>query len=132
MRRELYILSQPISMASKKASSMTNSNSYPNQSPRKCMCSPTTHPGSFRCSMHKKPPRPVVAQPSSSSSSSSSNSNYHRLDHSSMIMTSKVNNSLKIILRQIIKQPSNNDLHKRKTFQRKPTRFSVMNHVKVS
>ncbi|WJX90418.1 hypothetical protein P8452_72319 [Trifolium repens] len=112
-------------MASRNVTSMTNSHSHTKQPHRTCMCSPTNHPGSFRCSIHKKPPRAVVARPSS-------NLNYHCLDHSSMTMVAKANISLKAILLQIIKHRSNRDLHRRKNFKPKPTRFSVMNRVAVS
>ncbi|CAJ2634612.1 uncharacterized protein LOC123922694 [Trifolium pratense] len=116
-------------MASRNVSSITKSHSHTKQPHRTCMCSPTNHPGSFRCSIHKKPPRAVVARPSSSSFS---NPNYNYLDHSSMAMVAKVNISLKAILLQIIKHRSSRDLHRRKNFKPKPTRFSVMNHVAVS
>ncbi|XP_057432710.1 uncharacterized protein LOC130725508 [Lotus japonicus] len=91
-------------MASRSASSSSSS--------RTCMCSPTTHPGSFRCSMHKNRPRSVLPR-------NTSNYNPHRSDSSKA-------NSLKAILLQIIK-PSNQDLHRRKNFQPKPTRFYLMN-----
>ncbi|KAE9602330.1 hypothetical protein Lalb_Chr12g0198451 [Lupinus albus] len=75
----------------------------------RCLCSPTTHLGSFRCSVHKKPPRgsapPLPRGPS---------------------MHVKPN-SLKAILLQIIKPSSSHGHHKRKTFHQKPTRFCLMN-----
>ncbi|KAG4930083.1 hypothetical protein JHK82_047152 [Glycine max] len=84
------------------------------QPSRTCMCSPTNHPGSFRCSMHKKPPL-AAAVPSKWESSP---------------MAAKAN-SLKATLLQMIK-PSSHDHHKRKTFQPKPTRFSLMNNVVIA
>lgn len=86
------------------------------QSSRTCMCSPTNHPGSFRCSMHKKPPRAVVARPLSRTPSSWNSSS----------MAAKAN-SLKAILLQMIK-PSSHEHHRRKSFQPKPSRFSLMNN----
>ncbi|KAL2338456.1 hypothetical protein Fmac_012902 [Flemingia macrophylla] len=77
--------------------------SHTSRPTRTCTCSPTKHPGSFRCSMHKKPPR---GRPSST-------------------MAAKVN-SLKAVLLQMLKPPSH-DLHRRKTFQPKPSRFSLIN-----
>ncbi|KAJ1382365.1 hypothetical protein SESBI_44281 [Sesbania bispinosa] len=100
-------------MASRNASSITKSQySQTKTSPsRTCLCSPTNHPGSFRCSMHKKPaPRAVVARPLPQSPPSSS------VPHQ----------SLKAILLQIIK-PSSNDAHRKKNFQPKPSRFCLMN-----
>nr|KYP59108.1 hypothetical protein KK1_014536 [Cajanus cajan] len=82
-------------------------------SKRACLCSPTTHSGSFRCSLHKKkPPRTVSRNPSQS----------HHLDSS---MVAKAN-SLKAFLLQVIK-PSSHDLHRRKNFQPKPSRFCLIN-----
>ncbi|KAK7330011.1 hypothetical protein VNO77_24196 [Canavalia gladiata] len=103
-------------MASRNPYSPTKSQ-YSNTNPqsRTCLCAPTIHPGSFRCSMHKKPPRAVVARPS--------NPHHHLESSTSMAVKA---NSLKAILLQIIK-PCTHDLHRRKTFHPKPTRFSLMN-----
>ncbi|KAG4932848.1 hypothetical protein AAZX31_17G103500 [Glycine max] len=92
------------------ASTKCGSRTMKSQPSRTCMCSPTNHPGSFRCSMHKKPPL-AAAVPSKWESSP---------------MAAKAN-SLKATLLQMIK-PSSHDHHKRKTFQPKPTRFSLMNN----
>lgn len=86
-------------MASRSASSLTNT------TPRTCLCSPTTHPGSFRCSTHKKKPQPRVPRPNVPRNPSS---------------------SLKVFLLRVIK-PSSHDLQRRKNFQPKPTRFCLMN-----
>ncbi|KAJ1440078.1 hypothetical protein SESBI_02314 [Sesbania bispinosa] len=104
-------------MASRTVPSITNSHSHSqshtNPTPRTCLCSPTTHPGSFRCSLHKKSHRAVPKNPSKNS---------HHLEPSMAAKT----NSLKAFLLQIIK-PSSHDLHRRKNFQPKPTRFCLMN-----
>ncbi|XP_061351172.1 uncharacterized protein LOC133296242 [Gastrolobium bilobum] len=110
-------------MASRSAPSNSKSHSHTNPPPphppasRTCLCSPTTHPGSFRCSMHKKPhkalPRSMPTYPSN---------NTH---HWELPMAAKAN-SLKAILLQVIK-PSSHDLHRRKNFQPKPSRFCLMN-----
>lgn len=97
-------------MASRNSPSITKSHDSPLSPSRACLCSPSTHPGSFRCSMHKKPPRPLPRSPSGSNPPQ-----WHVKA-----------NSLKAILLQIIK-PSTHDLHKRKTFNPKPTRFCLMN-----
>ncbi|KAL9314457.1 hypothetical protein ACSQ67_019909 [Phaseolus vulgaris] len=82
---------------------------------RACLCSPTTHPGSFRCSLHKKKsPRTVPRSPSSTS----------HLLYSSMPAKPS---SLKAFLLQLIEPSSHHHLHKRKAFHPKPTRFSFMN-----
>lgn len=100
-------------MASRSAISMSKSNSLTNPSPtptptpsRTCLCSPTKHPGSFRCSMHKKPHhRPVPRNYPSKLASCY---------------------SMKKFLIQVIK-PSSHDLRRRKNFHPKPTRFCLMN-----
>uniref|UniRef100_M1D137 Uncharacterized protein n=1 Tax=Solanum tuberosum TaxID=4113 RepID=M1D137_SOLTU len=84
---------------------MASSNSQPPK--RICYCSPTTHPGSFRCKFHKN------GQKSSYSRRSSS---YWEL---AKIAKAK---SLKVFLLQIIK-PSSHDLQRRRNFQPKPSRF---------
>lgn len=86
---------------------------------RTCLCSPTTHPGSFRCSMHKKPHRSVSRQIPKNPFHCSNSCN----EISPMV--AKVN-SLKAFLLQVIK-PSSHDVHRRKNFQPKPTRFCLMN-----
>ncbi|TKY73040.1 hypothetical protein E2542_SST01787 [Spatholobus suberectus] len=97
-------------MATRIAPSISKSQSH---TKRACLCSPTTHPGSFRCSLHKKPLRTVTRNPSNTS---------HHLDSS---MAAKAN-SLKAFLMQVIK-PSSHDLHRRKNFHPKPSRFCLMN-----
>ncbi|KAK7292008.1 hypothetical protein RIF29_07616 [Crotalaria pallida] len=98
----------------------SHTNTTPTPPSRTCLCSPTNHPGSFRCNMHKKPPRATAARPLPRSPSST---NPHHLDSPMLVKA----NSLKAILLQIIK-PSSHDLHKRKTFHPKPTRFCLMNN----
>ncbi|TMW81995.1 hypothetical protein EJD97_007139 [Solanum chilense] len=80
------------------------------QSPKRiCYCSPTTHPGSFRCKFHKNGQKSSYSRRSSSSS-------YWEL---AKIAKAK---SLKVLLLQIIK-PSSHDLQRRRNFQPKPSRF---------
>ncbi|BAT79898.1 hypothetical protein LR48_Vigan04g027300 [Vigna angularis] len=99
-------------MASKVAPSIPKSQPHIK---RACLCSPTTHPGSFRCSLHKRKPHITVPR---------NPSNNSHLFHSSP-MPSKPH-SLKPFLQLVIK-PSSHDLHRRKNFHPKPTRFSLMN-----
>ncbi|XP_050156006.1 uncharacterized protein LOC126629902 [Malus sylvestris] len=60
-----------------------NNNRNSGASKRTCLCSPTTHPGSFQCALHKNSPRGGVAHQShcgnqSSSYQSSTSLNYRR------------------------------------------------------
>ncbi|CAL5198716.1 unnamed protein product [Lathyrus oleraceus] len=111
-------------MALGNTSSMTNSFSHTNQPRRTCACSPSNHPGSFRCIKHKKSP-PVVVAPQSSSSSSKQD--FHKLNRSRMAIALKAKNSLTAILLQIIQHHSTIVLYRRKTFQPRPSRFLIMN-----
>ncbi|KAK9282437.1 hypothetical protein L1049_005354 [Liquidambar formosana] len=84
-------------------------------STRTCLCSPTTHPGSFRCILHRSA-RKVSGRTTSS---------VHLNRSESLEMTSKAN-LLKAFLMHIIK-PSSQGLQRRKNFQPRPTRFCLMN-----
>ncbi|EOY31261.1 Serine-rich protein-related [Theobroma cacao] len=98
-------------MASKNASSSSSKS----PTSRTCLCSPTTHPGSFRCNLHRnfnKPPgrtRVVRVSP----------------NHWELAVIAKAN-SIKAILLQIIK-PSSHDMQRRRNFQPKPSRFCLLN-----
>uniref|UniRef100_A0A0A0LYY6 Serine-rich protein-like protein n=1 Tax=Cucumis sativus TaxID=3659 RepID=A0A0A0LYY6_CUCSA len=101
-------------MASKSGSS---THKFPtNGASRKCLCSPTTHPGSFRCSFHRN--RHKISSSRSSSSSLS------------LITTADLElakaNALRSFLLQMIK-PSSNDLQRRRNFHPRPSRFCLMN-----
>ncbi|KAI3820588.1 hypothetical protein L1987_08136 [Smallanthus sonchifolius] len=78
---------------------------------RICLCSPTNHPGSFRCARHR------ASSPKLGRKSISEQLN--RLD-------SKKTNLIKEFLMKIIK-PTSHDLQRRKNFEPKPSRFSVSN-----
>ncbi|OIT01544.1 hypothetical protein A4A49_56481 [Nicotiana attenuata] len=84
---------------------------------RICTCSPTTHPGSFRCSFHRN----VRRQLSKRISYSTSKYNWE------LAKNLAKGNSLKSLLLQIIK-PSSHDLQRRRNFQPKPSRFFWMNN----
>ncbi|EEF31929.1 uncharacterized protein LOC8283100 [Ricinus communis] len=130
-----------------------SSSSSPYSRRRTCLCSPSAHPGSFKCSFHRidKNPRsrrhcPTAAahlNPSSSSSSFSSSETGKAaatLTSTAAAVSSKskmVNNLmmtlninlLKAFLLQIIKPPRSPNLQRRRTFQpNKPTRFCPLNN----
>ncbi|KAI9191740.1 hypothetical protein LWI28_012785 [Acer negundo] len=88
---------------------------------RTCMCSPTTHPGSFRCSLHKN-----------NSSSSSNYSPNNRLDarrsamKNSLVRIGGVEGDLvKRALAALIR-PSSHQQKRRAGFQQRPSRLSIM------
>ncbi|OIT34267.1 PREDICTED: uncharacterized protein LOC109244919 [Nicotiana attenuata] len=103
-------------------------NSRPLQSNQKktCMCSPTTHPGSFRCSLHKN-----MNQNRGHSNSSSYRSSYHLNMRRSAMTNSLVRigtvegELVKRALAALIR-PSSHHLRRRDDFQPRLSRLSVM------
>ncbi|KAJ9164535.1 hypothetical protein P3X46_024100 [Hevea brasiliensis] len=98
-------------MASKRAPSDSKSQQQQSAQGRICLCSPTKHPGSFRCSLHRNFRR----VPGRSSSS----------NKGELAVIAKAN-SLRAFLLQIIK-PSSHDLQRRRNFRPRPSRFCLMN-----
>ncbi|PRQ50531.1 hypothetical protein RchiOBHm_Chr2g0134271 [Rosa chinensis] len=97
-----------------------------------CLCSPSTHPGSFRCAMHRNAPRGGASQSNSSSQTASSYNSNIRLNY----RRSAMNNSLvriggvegdlvKRALAALIRPTAHNQ-RRRADFQPKPSRLSVM------
>ncbi|XP_010250390.1 PREDICTED: uncharacterized protein LOC104592655 [Nelumbo nucifera] len=93
------------------------SNSKPQNPTRTCLCSPTNHPGSFRCSLHRNSRKLYTRSSVHVASNPGSRSEPKTMDKS---------NLLKEFLLQIIK-PSKHDMSRRRNFQPKPTRFCMMN-----
>ncbi|KAK8660952.1 hypothetical protein V6N13_051857 [Hibiscus sabdariffa] len=88
-----------------------------NSQPRRCLCAPTSHPGSFRCSLH----RDFTTSPARIKAVHVSPTPNHR--QSAMLTKAK---SVKAFLFQIIK-PSSHDMQRRRSFQPKPSRFCLLN-----
>lgn len=88
-----------------------------------CLCSPTNHPGSFRCSYHKQQSNKPMARPVARTPSKS---NHRHRDASMAAARNEQLKEMKAILLQIIK-PSSHDLHRRKNFQARPSRFCSIN-----
>ncbi|KAM6579981.1 hypothetical protein CsatA_003755 [Cannabis sativa] len=84
---------------------------------RTCLCSPTSHPGSFRCSLHRNPHKPSRSTSTSRVRVSSGQWKTGMEDKA---------NTIKALLLQLIK-PSSHDLQRRRNFQPRPTRFCLMN-----
>ncbi|KAH6831477.1 hypothetical protein C2S53_009137 [Perilla frutescens var. hirtella] len=81
---------------------------------RTCLCSPTSHPGSFRCSFHRSSGSPTrIPYPKPPQMNRS---------------VAKVGMVKALILIKLIK-PSSHDLHRRRNFQPKPTRFCNVHHI---
>ncbi|KAK9677254.1 hypothetical protein RND81_11G131000 [Saponaria officinalis] len=73
---------------------------------RTCLCSPTTHPGSFRCKIHRCPKKSSSRPPSTRANINNNNG------------------LLKAFLLQII-SPSRHDQRRRWAFRPRPTRFRL-------
>ncbi|KAJ6372631.1 hypothetical protein OIU76_027027 [Salix suchowensis] len=93
---------------------------------RTCMCSPTTHPGSFRCSLHKG------LGFGSSTSSSNFSSNNNRLNARRSAMTNSLvriggveGDLVRRALAALIR-PSSHQQRRRAAFQPRPSRLSQM------
>ncbi|XP_015933251.1 uncharacterized protein LOC107459541 [Arachis duranensis] len=106
------------------------SSSTSNHQRRTCMCSPTTHPGSFRCSYHKRLAEQQQQQTAllhCASSSSGNTLNLRRLAmQNSLVRIGGVEGELvKRALCALIR-PSSHSHRRREAFQPRPSRLSVM------
>ncbi|KAK9280872.1 hypothetical protein L1049_004058 [Liquidambar formosana] len=91
-----------------------------------CMCSPTTHPGSFRCSLHKN------ASSSSSSGHHAGSYPSNRLNARRSAMTNSLvriggveGDLMRRALSALIR-PSSHQQRRRSAFQPRPSRLSIM------
>lgn len=97
----------------------------PSNQKKTCLCSPTTHPGSFRCSLHKNTNR-----------NDHHTGSYNRSSHQLNMRRSAMTNSLvrigtvegdlvKRALTALIR-PSSHNLRRRGDFHPRPSRLSIM------
>ncbi|XP_030470971.1 uncharacterized protein LOC115689125 [Syzygium oleosum] len=102
----------------------------PNQK-KTCMCSPTTHPGSFRCSLHKN--SRSNAQHHSAPYNSSRSLNFRRSAMTnSLVRIGGVEGDLvKRALAALIR-PSSHQLRRRADFKPRPSRLSTMSRAEDS
>ncbi|KAM1060676.1 hypothetical protein ACFX13_025849 [Malus domestica] len=109
-----------------------NNNSNSGAGKRTCLCSPTTHPGSFRCALHKNSPRGGAAHQShcvgqSSSYHSSISLNYRRSAmKNSLVRIGGVEGDLVKRALSALIRPSSHSQRRRVDFQPKPSRLSVV------
>ncbi|WOL19070.1 hypothetical protein Cni_G27867 [Canna indica] len=94
-------------------SSPSSSAKFSKPGPRSCLCSPTTHPGSFRCRLHKS----AAAQPGSEAKVA--------------VPAAKAKSMRAALLTQIIRRPSSNhdQYCRRRDFTPRPSRFFMMNSL---
>ncbi|KAJ4769342.1 serine-rich protein-like protein [Rhynchospora pubera] len=88
---------------------------------RSCMCSPTTHPGSFRCSLHKAERYARSAPPSSSRLHARRSAMTNSLIRISTVEGDLVKRALAALIR-----PSSHRQRRRGEFQPRPSRLSAM------
>lgn len=97
---------------------------FPSNQKKTCMCSPTTHPGSFRCSLHK-----------GMHYQSHQQTQYHSSHHLNMRRSAMKNSLVRIgtVEGDLVKRalaalirPSSHSLRRRVDFQPRPSRLSIM------
>ncbi|KAE8657908.1 exosome complex component RRP42 [Hibiscus syriacus] len=93
------------------------------QPKRSCMCSPTTHPGSFRCSLHKSFKNSHAA--SSYAPSNRLNARRSAMTNSLVRIGGVEGDLVKRALSALIR-PSSHQQRRRAAFQPRPSRLSVM------
>ena len=91
---------------------------------RRCMCSPTTHPGSFRCSLHKNVANPH-GQGTASYTGNSLNMRRSAMTNSLVRIGGVEGEWVRRALTTLIR-PSSHHLKRRAAFQPRPSRLSVM------
>ncbi|KAK8964819.1 hypothetical protein KSP40_PGU021233 [Platanthera guangdongensis] len=102
--------------------------------PRKtCMCSPTTHPGSFRCSLHKgfSSPRRAAGRLPLSSPSSQLYARRSAMTNSLVRIGTVEGEWVKRALAALIR-PSSHQQRRRASFNPRPSRLSVMSRADES
>lgn len=101
---------------------------------RTCMCSPTTHPGSFRCSLHKggfNSPHRNGHNRSAPPSNSRLNARRSAMTNSLIRISTVEGDLVKRALAALIR-PSSHHQKRRGDFQPRPSRLSVMSKASDS
>ncbi|KAF5742030.1 hypothetical protein HS088_TW09G00078 [Tripterygium wilfordii] len=96
---------------------------------RTCLCSPTTHPGSFRCSLHKN--FGGNSQGGSVSASNRLNARRSAMTNSLVRIGGVEGDLVKRALAALIR-PSSHQQRRRSAFQPRPSRLSVMSKAEDS
>ncbi|KAL0709344.1 hypothetical protein Bca4012_016322 [Brassica carinata] len=96
-------------------------------SPRRCMCSPTTHPGSFRCSLHKNVANPH-GQGAASYPTNSLNMRRSAMTNSLVRIGGVEGEWVRRALTTLIR-PSSHHLRRRAAYQPRPSRLSIMSRA---
>ncbi|MED6143577.1 hypothetical protein PIB30_007523 [Stylosanthes scabra] len=102
-----------------------------NHQRRTCMCSPTTHPGSFRCSYHKQQKQTASIHCASSWSGNTLNLRRCAMQNSLVRIGGVEGELVKRALSALIR-PSSHNHRRREAFQPRPSRLSVMSKAQDS
>ncbi|XP_061348037.1 uncharacterized protein LOC133293470 [Gastrolobium bilobum] len=112
---------------------VVTSSSTPSDQKRTCMCSPTTHPGSFRCGYHKRMAEQQQQRRQQTASSSGSKLNLRRSAmKNSLVRIGGVEGELVRRTLTTLIRPSSHHLCRRETFQPRPSRLSLMSNAQDS
>lgn len=103
----------------------SNNRPVPSNQKKTCMCSPTTHPGSFRCSLHKNLNNHQSSATSYGRSSNPLNMRRSAMTNSLVRIGTVEGDFVKRALATLIR-PSSHQVRRRGDFQRRPSRLSVM------
>lgn len=103
----------------------SNNNLLKNQKKRTCMCSPTNHPGSFRCSLHKNSSNQA---PPSSCQTNRLNARRSAMTNSLVRIGTVEGDLVKRALASLIR-PSSHSQKRRGSFQARPSRLSNMSRA---
>ncbi|XP_022153483.1 uncharacterized protein LOC111020980 [Momordica charantia] len=112
-----------------------NANAVSSNKKKVCMCSPTTHPGSFRCSLHKNSTFSVGAanrrQFQNGAFGSSSTLNFRRSAMTNSLVRIGVVEGGDLVRRALsaLIRPSSNQQRRQLAFQPRPSRLSVMSRA---
>ncbi|XP_042519566.1 uncharacterized protein LOC122093324 [Macadamia integrifolia] len=101
--------------------------SAPSSPKRTCMCSPTNHPGSFRCSLHKgvdNHHHHAGSYPSSNRLNARRSAMTNSLVRIGTVEGELVKRALAALIR-----PSSHQQKRRESFQQRPSRLSVMSNA---
>ncbi|XP_038877738.1 uncharacterized protein LOC120069962 [Benincasa hispida] len=106
-----------------------NANAVPSNKKKTCMCSPTKHPGSFRCSLHKNSRQSVNVTNRSQFQNRSLNIRRSAMTNS-LVRIGCVEGAdlVKRVLSALIR-PSSHQQRRRSAFQPRPSRLSVMSRA---
>lgn len=94
---------------------------------RRCMCSPTTHPGSFRCSLHKNVANPH-GQGTASYTTNGLNMRRSAMTNSLVRIGGVEGEWVRRALTTLIR-PSSHHLKRRAAYQPRPSRLSIVSNA---